>query len=145
MTSKTDGAMPRRAQLLRHWGRPDIHDARRDSIAAGRVCRRSTDDDGGAAFTCFCGTTTAGTRAGRVLLRSDRFAHLPSPCEDLLRRQPVSTRRFEDDGAGPGERLKSTRRPLRLRREVKSRRKPISDPNAGSAASQIKLVPERWP
>ncbi|MCP9234263.1 hypothetical protein NMG46_29410, partial [Mesorhizobium sp. LMG 17147] len=34
--------------------------------------------------------------------------------------------------------------PLRVKRKVKSRHKPISDPNTGSATSQIATTPERW-
>lgn len=41
--------------------------------------------------------------------------------------------------------LKTPRLPLRVKHKVKSRHKPISDPNTGSATSQIAITPERWP
>lgn len=41
--------------------------------------------------------------------------------------------------------LETPRLPLRVKRKVKSRYKPISDPNTGSATSQIAMTPERWP
>ncbi|WP_214477441.1 hypothetical protein, partial [Mesorhizobium sp. dw_380] len=40
--------------------------------------------------------------------------------------------------------LETPKLPLRVKRKVKSRHKPISDPNTGSATSQIAATPERW-
>ncbi|TIP84494.1 MAG: hypothetical protein E5X58_36085 [Mesorhizobium sp.] len=42
------------------------------------------------------------------------------------------------------EHLETPKLPLRVKRKVKSRHKPISDPNTGSATSQIATTPERW-
>jgi hypothetical protein len=40
--------------------------------------------------------------------------------------------------------LETPKLPLRVKRKVKSRHKPISDPNAEPATSQIATTPERW-
>ncbi|MBA8910265.1 hypothetical protein HNQ95_006078 [Aminobacter ciceronei] len=46
--------------------------------------------------------------------------------------------------AGTVDHLETPKLPLRVKRKVKSRHKPISDPNTGSATSQIAITPERW-
>ncbi|MGX7877108.1 hypothetical protein ACVDG5_034700 [Mesorhizobium sp. ORM6] len=112
-------------------------------------------------FRCFgerlatgsAAATTAGTKVGE------------SCCTDLLRPKAIPTgdlgndcvglQRLRDDPrlvihrpmtptASTVDHLETPKLPLRVKRKVKSRHKPISDPNTGSATSQIATAPERW-
>lgn len=97
--------------------------------------------------------------------RSGLFARFAAPGEDLLRPKAIPTgdlgndcarlQRRRDDPrliihrpvtptAGTVDHLETPKLPLRVKRKVKSRHKPISDPNTGSATSQIAITPERW-
>lgn len=88
-----------------------------------------------------------------------------APGEDLLRPKALPTgdlgndcvrpQRLRDDPrlvihrpmtptAGTIDHLETPKMPLRVKRKVKSRHKPISDPNTASATSQIATTPERW-
>src|SRR5690606_32207940 len=53
--------------------------------------------------------------------------------------------RPEPPTAGPVDHLKAMNLPFRLKRKVKSRHKPISDPKTESEISQISCHPERCP
>ena len=100
-----------------------------------------------------------------LLHRRSLFARFPAPSEDLLRPQAIAAgdlgndcvrlQRLRDDprfvihrpltpAASTVDYLETSRLPLRVKRKVKSRHKPISDPNAEPATSQIATTPERW-
>lgn len=88
--------------------------------------------------------------AGEHLLRPETITpgDLGYDCVRLqrLRDDPrLVIQRPVTPAASTVDHLETPRLPLRLKRKVKSRHKPISDPNTGSATSQIAITPETWP
>lgn len=104
-------------------------------------------------------------RQENLAARSSLSARFAAPGEDLLRPEAIPAgdlgndcvrlQRLRDDPcfvihrlltptASTVNHLKTSRLTLRVKRKVKSRHKPISDPNAEPATSQIATTPERW-